>query len=514
VIKVCRACGKEEVHVKHRCEDKSLTPAVELEEKLVVRWFWQEPFNPDSAQQVMTYLRLKGHKPGRSKQTGEPSADRDTLQRLAKSTKDPFYKYLIDYRAIKKVDSTYAVPTMRRIDKELAAGREPRIHPIVTFRPSMGRLSYISPNITNVVADKDKRRNLAAGFRRCVVAAPGCRLLEVDYSGIEAVETGWYARDPAYIRLARLGVHAYLASHLLGRPADLGWSDTELEGYFSELKKAEPWTYDQAKRCVHGTNYGLTPLGMALTFPDIYPTIQAAEKTQRTYFDICPTLPTWHTALREWAYEKGWLGGPGPIIDTPDNRCYKKDWSGPAPWAHPFQYKHWFWSVLQYTRLNEKQYLWRLKRGMPVTEIQGTKFGIGWGEDSKRVIAFYPQSTAAGVLKRTILDLHRPESPNYIGDVYGGRTCFRAPIHDSGLFEIPIPKWDYAVERIARAFQTPILQQPMPAAWGMGAYLSVGVEAKAGTNWLEMEKVKLGFPHPESLPWLQPPPPTRAAPAR
>lgn len=489
VIRVCQTCGATEVHAKHRCKDPfaEATPNVQLEERTVVRWYWQEPFNPDSSQQVLAYLKFRKHKPGTDKKTHKPSADRETLLRLAKSTKDPFYQTLLDYRAVKKVDSTYAVPTLRRIAKD----PEGRIHPIPTFRPSMGRLSYVAPNITNVVQDKGGAASLAAGFRRCVVAAPGCRLLEVDYSGIEAVETGWFSRDPAYIRLARLGVHAYLASHLLGRPADLGWSDADLSAYFKEIKSAHFFIYDQSKRCVHGTNYGLTPYGMANTFPDIYKDVKAAEKVQGTYFDICPGLPVWHAALREQAYDTGMLGGAGPVLMGEDNACYKKGWSGPSPWPHPFQYTHHFWSVLGYKPISEKQRQWRVKRRMPVVEIQGRWFGVDWGEDAKRVIALYPQSTAAGVLKRTVRELHTVDHPNYIGAAYYGRTPFRAPIHDSGLFEIPLRVWDTTCEKIFRAFQRPVQEQPVPAAWGMGTHLHIGIEAKAGTNWLQMETISV-----------------------
>jgi uracil-DNA glycosylase family 4 len=298
LIQVCRTCGATEVHKKHRCKDDrgkidaSQIPQLELQERLVVRYFWQEPFNPDSSKQMLGYIKAKGHKPGKNKRTHEDSADRETLIRLARTTKDPFYSFNLDYRAVKKVDSTYAVPTMRRVAREVEAGREPRLHPIPTFRPSTMRLSYVSPNITNVVVDKDSnKKNLAGGFRRCVVAAPGCHLLEVDYSGIEAVETGYFSRDPAYIRLAKLGVHAYLASHLLGRPADLRWSDADLLAYFKEIKTANPLVYDRSKRCVHGTNYGLTPYGMASTFPELYPDEKTAKHVQEIYFVICLGLP-------------------------------------------------------------------------------------------------------------------------------------------------------------------------------------------------------------------------------
>lgn len=496
-IQVCTTCGAKEVHKKHRCKrddgkiDQTKQAVIAIEDHLVVRYFWQEPFNPDSSKQMLAYITHHGHKPGKNKRTGEPSADRETLVRLEKATKDPFYAINREYRAIKKVDSTYAVPTLRRIDRELAEGREPRLHPIPTFRPSMGRLSYVSPNITNVVADKgSEKQNLAGGFRRCVVAAPGCRLLEVDYSGIEAVEVGWYARDPAYMRLAKLGVHAYLASHLLRRPADLSWSDDDLLRYFKELKTAHFYVYDQAKRCVHGTNYGLTPYGMVNTFPELYPDLAAAERVQKIYFQVCPTLPVWHAALRRQAHESGFLGGPGEVLRGVDNSCYKVGWNGPSPWPHPFQYQHWFWSVLAYKPISEAQRMRRVKQGRQVTEIYGRWFAVDFGEDSKRVIAFYPQSTAAGVLKRSIRSiLTSPDHPDYIGDAYYGRTPFRAPIHDSLLLEVPDRVWDRVCERVFRAMQRPVREQPLPAVWGLGEYLTVGIEAKGGHDWEGVEKI-------------------------
>ncbi len=493
-VLVCTTCGQAEVHKKHRCKtetgkiDGTKVPFLELEDRLVVRWFWQEPFNPDSAKQMLGYILARGHAPGKNKRTREDSADRETLIRLAKSTKDPFYPFNLDYRGVKKVDATYAVPTLRRIEKD----PEGRLHPIPTFRPSTQRLSYVSPNITNVVQDKGGKANLAAGFRRCVVASPGCRLLEVDYAGIEAVETGWYQRDPRYLRVARLGVHALLASHLLKRPAHLGWSDADLLAYFAELKKAEPLVYDKAKRNVHGTNYGLTPYGMSQTFPDLYPTPAAAEAVQRVYFEICPGLPVWHQALRTRAHEKGCLGGPGAVTLAETDACYRPGWTGEAPWAHPFGYRHWFWSVLAYKPITEAQRLRREKAGKPCADINGRWFGVDWGEDSKRVIAFYPQSTAAGVLKRSIRALFGdPDYPSYIGDAYFGRTPLRAPIHDSLLLEVPDRQWDRVVEAVAREMLRPVQEQPLPASWQMGAHLAIGVEAKAGRNWLDVEKIPI-----------------------
>ena len=43
--------------------------------------------------------------------------------------------------------------------------------------------------------------------------------------------------------------------------------------------------------------------------------------------------------------------------------------------------------------------------------------------------------------------------------------------------------------RVAAEMLRPILEQPVPAVWHMGSHLTVGIEAKAGRNWLEMEKI-------------------------
>jgi hypothetical protein len=86
----------------------------------------------------------------------------------------------------------------------------------------------------------------------------------------------------------------------------------------------------------------------------------------------------------------------------------------------------------------------------------------------------------------------RRDHPSYIGDAYYGRTPFRAPIHDSLLLEVPDRSWDQVCEKVFREMQRPIQEQPLPASWGMGTHLSVGIEAKAGPNWLDVEKIPTG----------------------
>lgn len=473
-VLVCRRCKALEVQRRHRCADGG-DGQVEIDTATVIRWFWREPFNPDSVPQVLAYLKYKKHRPGRAKKSqSEESTNRETLERLERTTKDPFYKCLLDYRAIGKVVGTYVEGTERRLDSE------DRLHPVPTFKPSTMRLSYTNPNITNVVADKSGKDGLAAGFRECIVAAPGCRLLEVDFSAIEAVETGWCARDKEYYRLARLGVHAALVTHVIGKPYDPGAADAVLADLFKTTKREHPDIYEPAKRYVHGRSYGLTVPGMVLQFPHLFPTHAAAERYARIFEQMAPGVAAWQRATQLRASRQHYLGG--------------KD--------HPFRYRHWFWSVFTYKRLTMVQYhrlvAMYAKKGEepPVALINGQWFRVSLGEDGKRVLAFDPQSIAAGVLKEAMLRLFADaSSPSYIGNAYFGRTPLRAPIHDSLLLEIPLQVWDQVVEIVCMEMQRPVKAQPLPESWGRpGEYVAIGIAAKAGWDWAHMETIAVpGF---------------------
>jgi DNA polymerase I-like protein with 3'-5' exonuclease and polymerase domains len=166
MVGVCLTCGWTEVQQRHRCPEKTQIPHVVMREIPVTRWFWREPYNPDSPPQVLAYMKYRKHKPGRSKHTKKDTTDRETLQRLWASTKDPFYEISLEIRSLGKVRGTYAIGVRKRLDAE------DRFHPTFTLRPSTLRTSAVAPNIQNVVSDRDAK-NLANGFRACIIATPG-----------------------------------------------------------------------------------------------------------------------------------------------------------------------------------------------------------------------------------------------------------------------------------------------------------------------------------------------------
>ncbi len=339
-----------------------------------------------------------------------------------------------------------------------------------------------------------------------IAADVSCRILEVDFSGIEAVLTGrcmWqhgFADDShqsearKYIRLARLGMHAAVTARAVGTPVDLSADDDIVKQQLNAVKKKYPLEYDTSKRTVHANNFGMTTFGMVEKFPEFFPNLAAAAKFQSFYHELCPPLPKWHTGLRRQARETGKLGGV--TLN-----------GAPSRWDHPYQYQHWFWDVLNYQPCNEykaRKWLGDPTRAWRVIQLHGRWFVMNPGGDANRVIAFYPQSTAAGRLKEVQLALFHPDSQWFIGDAYFGRTPLLGPIHDSLLLHLPRRVFDRVLEIVLSVMQTPSPNLPIPAAWGWGPYLPIGVSAKTGRNWAERvtedDQIKIKLKHGIDVP--------------
>jgi len=222
----------------------------------------------------------------------------------------------------------------------------------------------------------------------------------------------------------------------LEKPADLSWDDEKLAGYLSEIKAAnkESKPYKGIKKSVHTSNYGGTPFGLYKNNPDIFTSIAMAEKIQALYHKVCPKLPPWWATLRERAAHDHCLGGND----------------------HPFHYKHWFWDVTA----------WDPRRRMKIP-----------GSDWNKVVAFYPQSTAAGVLYETCLRLVDPAHGYFVGEDYYGKTPLRALIHDEILAEVPFRRVDHYLE-----CATGSANLPVPELQGLTIHTSI----KVGKDWGHM----------------------------
>lgn len=326
-------------------------------------------------------------------------------------------------------------------------GRDGRIHPSVTHNPSTLRMACQNPNMQNLPrAGKTLNPltgvwedSLATIVRNLIVASPGNILIELDFSAIEAVLVGYFAGLPDYIRLSKMGIHSYLASHVLGRPADLTWSDADLNDYFKGIKSAKDQAtkdiYNGCKRAIHLSGYGGTPRKMNQAEPLIFPTVAHAEKMQGIYFDLFPAVKKWQLSCQLQAHEDGFL-------------------------RNPFSYIHRFYRVFSYAKEHGQ---WIRKQG----------------DDQNRVLAFLPQSTAAGILKEAMLRLFYErfeEAGQYL----------RLTVHDSLVADVPREMADAVQQVMFEEMTRPVPELALPASYGMGSYLSIGVEGKTGERWGSM----------------------------
>jgi DNA polymerase I-like protein with 3'-5' exonuclease and polymerase domains len=319
----------------------------------------------------------------------------------------------------------------------LEVGPDGRIRATYNHNPSTLRLASSNPNVQVWPRGKTPEAKLVKGL---VIAQTEYTLVEIDFAAIEAVLVGYFAQSREYIRLSKLGIHDYVLSHMLHRagktdqPADLTLGDSDLKAFYKDLKSKFNGIRDVAKRVVHMSSYGGTPSRMHQTDPHYFPTIKAAKELQDLFFDVCPDVRRWQEHTVALADKQGYL-------------------------RNPYGYLHRFWNVRSWHKERDGRWV------------------ASWAEDAKRALAFMPQSTAAGIIKEAMLRLqHTAVMPT-----------LRLQVHDSLLCEVPTEQLTEICRILRSEMEKPIEQLPLNPEWGMGDFLVIGTESKAGCNWGEME---------------------------
>ena len=372
------------------------------------RWF----FNPKSPLQVKDYIKSKGHPVPKDRKSGQDTTGQKDLEALARRFKDPFYVKILELRSISDLLSKYAD------NPWWEPAKDGRIHPSFSMLPSTGRLSSSRPNIQNPI----KRGELGKEFRNQFIASPGMILVGIDFNAIEAVLTGWFAKDKEFIKAAKLSIHAILASHYLkqlgkwDKPISMNWDEDKLKSAITLIKKKFYPAYDQSKRVVYLSLYGGKPRMIYYQNPGVFDSIKECKQLQDMFFE------TLAVKIKKWQRD---------VLNTANRQCYLEN---------PFGHRHHFWDVLNY-------------KG-------------GLGSQAKDALAELPQSTAASIYKEVMVRL-RPELASYL----------RAPIHDELLFELPENEKDNLIQEIVTE-----MERPIPELGG----LTVGVEWSSGHRWGEM----------------------------
>lgn len=402
-----------------------------------------------SNKQMSAYLALHKHEPvmakGEAGRQGSITFNEEAMKVLMRRyPEDPLYPRIVDLRELETLASRYAGwwGKGERIEGGVAVDRYGYAHPTFLHNPSTLRLACQAPNMQNI--PRPSKLNPWPGrVKGMFIAPPGELLFEVDYSAIEGVLVGYFARSARYIRLAKMGVHDYLNAHILHQTGkisasdipSLSLSDSDLKKALKALKVAWPEEREVAKRVVHSSNYGMTPRRLWELYPKEFPTLRAANHLQNIYFEVCPEV-------REWQRQS---------IEVADNG---------ASMRNPYGYVHYFFNVKEWFK-HDGKWDWR------------------WGDDAKAVLAFQPQSTAAAIIKEAMLRIRAKGLDYYL----------RLQVHDSLVGSAPRESVHWVREQIMAIMMEPITFLPLSVV-GQEGYLTIGVEAKVGERWSEMTEVK------------------------
>ena len=196
------------------------------------------PFNLNSPQQLGDVLYGRLGLPAKKKTARGYSTDADTLAELAPL--HPIIDKILLYRQVSKLNSTYIDGLLK------LTGRDGRIH--TWFDQTItatGRISSSEPNLQNIPV----RTEMGREVRRAFIAAPGCVLVDADYSQIELRLLAHLSGDAAMCEAFTLGqdIHARTAAEVYGVP----------------LEEVTPRMRSSAKAVNFGIVYGISDFGLA-----------------------------------------------------------------------------------------------------------------------------------------------------------------------------------------------------------------------------------------------------------
>ena len=241
-------------------------------------------FNLNSSQQLSKVLfeDLKLEPPDRNKRTssGHFSTSAAVLDEL--KGHHVVVDLLLEYRELSKLKSTYLDALPQQINP-----RDNRVHTSFNQTGSVtGRLASSDPNLQNIPTRTETGRQVRLGF----IAAPGHRLLSVDYSQIELRIVAHMSGDEAMLKAFRDGqdIHATTAAAIYDLP---------LEQVTKEQRR-------HAKAINFGLIYGMSAFGLSRS-TDL--TLGEAENFVRDYFEHFPGVKKYLDQIRVLAARQGYV---------------------------------------------------------------------------------------------------------------------------------------------------------------------------------------------------------------
>ena len=252
-----------------------------------------EPFNVGSPKQLGEILFDKmGLQGGVKGKTGAYATGAEVLEDLA--TEHELPGRVLDWRQLSKLKSTYTDALQDHINPETG-----RVHTsYVIAGANTGRLASTDPNLQNIPIRTDEGRRIREAF----VAAPGHRLVALDYSQIELRILAHIAGIDTLKQAFADGIdiHALTASQMFGVP---------LEQMTSDVRR-------RAKAINFGVIYGISGFGLARNLR--IPRAQAQAFID-TYFERFPGIRAYMDRTIDFAKQHGYVETLfGRRIHTPE----------------------------------------------------------------------------------------------------------------------------------------------------------------------------------------------------
>lgn len=376
--------------------------------ELKTLWARAEPFSPLSPKQVLDYLRFMAYKLPLHRTTKKPTTNNESLKELWRKNTDPVLDLLLDARHAKKAESYLT---------EAMVGRDGRIHPLYTIVKT-GRLASRRPNLMNIPQGRGSEimEEAAQYIRNSFLPDPGYVLAELDWRAIEPTLVGYFANDPDYIRVAKLGSHSFVLSHYLGTPADLSWDNGQLGAFLDALKNnpANENDYKTVKIANNAFNYDQGLFNMAKTLGK---SVAETKKIRAVIETAFPKVVVWQKNTLLQAHHEGRLSNP-------------------------------FGGSLSFFNVLEKD---------------GKK-----GREASEALAYKPQSTGAFMLRTLLVDLgERPEE--------GTEFMLLIPTHDSITMQVR----EDCLQRVLEMARTE-MQRPWDELGGMVIEVEAKVGPRMG----------------------------------
>ena len=246
-----------------------------------------EEFNIDSPQQLGEVLFEKLQIPSGKKTKTGYSTNVEVLEMIASNTeltedKRMIGKKLLEYRAYKKLLSTYIEPIPKLADKE------DRIH--TTFNQngtSTGRLSSANPNLQNIPVRTDDGIRIRTGF----VAKEGHSLISFDYSQIELRVLAELSKDRHLVQAYQDNQDLH---NLTARKIFFKTEEDEISRHERSIAKVINFSI----------LYGKTPFGLS---KELGITVQEASQYIMTYFEEYPRVRKFLDIVTETAKLHGFV---------------------------------------------------------------------------------------------------------------------------------------------------------------------------------------------------------------